>query len=294
MNTTNGVQTYIDPRLAFAAENLPKDISDIRQRFDSNTKALPVLWGLDQTGKVAVITGANCGIGFETARSLALFNCRVVFACRSEERAMEAIARIAAEKPAAGKLCTFVPLDLESLDSVRRAAEKLIAEFDHIDMLILNAAVFALPYSLTGDGLETTFQVCHLSHFYFTKLLERCLNWKSRVVVLSSESHRFSSLPPKGLNEQDLSPPPYRFRSMTAYNNVKLCNVLFARGLAKRWYQKGVCVNALHPGNMVSSHLSRNWWFYKLIFFLVRPFTKSLVNIEIKFDFEDNFQRFFI
>lgn len=62
-----------------------------------------------------------------------------------------------------------------------------------------------------------------------------------------------------------------------AYNNAKLCNVLFARGLARKLSIKGVCVNSLHPGNMVSSSLPRNWWFYRLLFAFVRPFTKSLV-----------------
>lgn len=233
VDRTNDKRTYIDPRLAFAVENLPRNISEIRQRFDCSTTAFQVMHGQDLTGKVAVVTGANSGIGFETARTLAFFGCRVLLACRSQTAAEEAIRKIADEKPAAGERCSFIPIDLGSLASVKQAATLICDQVEHIDMVILNAGVFALPHTLTSDSLETIFQVCHLSHFYLTQLLESRLDRRSRVVVVSSESHRFSSLPPIGLSEDILSPPPSRFSSMTAYNNAKLCNVLFARGLAK-------------------------------------------------------------
>lgn len=205
----------------------------MRQRFDCSSTAFQVLYGQDLSGKVAVVTGANCGIGFETARSLAYFGCRVLLLCRSEERATEAIRRITEERESAGERCSFIPCDLTSLQSVREAANLISDRVDHIDMLILNAGVFALPHSWTADGLETTFQINHLSQFYLTKLLEKHLDWRSRVVIVSSESHRFSFLPEVGLNEQHLSPPANRFMSMTAYNDSKLCNVLFMRALTK-------------------------------------------------------------
>lgn len=186
----NNKRTYIDPRLAFAVENIPQNINEIRQRFDSNSTAFQVLHGQDLSGRVAVITGANTGIGFETARSLSYFGCRVLLACRSKEKTDEAIEKIRAERESAGERCSFIPLDLCSMQSVKQAAEEIKKEVNHIDMLILNAAVFALPYTQTQDGLETTFQVCHLAHFYLCKLLGDCLDNRSRVVVVSSESHR--------------------------------------------------------------------------------------------------------
>lgn len=186
----NNKRTYIDPRLAFAVENAPRNINEIRQRFDTNSTAFQVLHGQDLSGKVAVITGANTGIGFETARSLAFFGCRVLLVCRSQAKAEEAIERIRKERNAAGERCTFIPLDLASMKSVKQAANLIKKEVNHIDMLILNAAVFALPYTQTEDHLETTFQVCHLAHFYLCKLLQDCLDYRSRVVVVSSESHR--------------------------------------------------------------------------------------------------------
>lgn len=191
---SSGKQTYIDPRLAFAQENIPESISNVRQRFDASTTALQVLHGRDLNGKIAVITGANVGIGFETARSLALHGCTVYFACRSEANAEMAMTQIRNEKQAAGDRCFYVSLDLASLRSVQECARQLKLKLPHIDMLILNAGVFALPHKLTEDGLDTTFQVSHLSHFYLTLLLEDCFNHTSRVVIVASESHRFAYL----------------------------------------------------------------------------------------------------
>lgn len=186
----NNKRTYIDPRLAFAVENPPTNICEIRQRFDASSTAFHVLHGQDLSGKVAVITGANTGIGFETARSLAYFGCRILMACRSQSKTEEAIERIRSEREAAGDRCTFIPLDLASIESVKRAAELIKSKVNHIDMLILNAGVFALPFTQTDDHLETTFQVCHLGHFYLCQLLQDCLDNRTRVIVVSSESHR--------------------------------------------------------------------------------------------------------
>lgn len=154
-------------------------------------------------------------------------------ACRSKEKTEHAIEIIRNERETAGERCSFIPLDLCSMRSVKQAAQLIKNEINHIDMLILNAGVFALPYTQTEDQLETTFQVSHLAHFYLCKLLEDCLDNRSRVIVVSSESHRFSWLPSSDLSEQILSPPAKQYTSMMAYNNAKLCNVLFARGLAK-------------------------------------------------------------
>ncbi|XP_055609815.1 WW domain-containing oxidoreductase [Uranotaenia lowii] len=267
-------KSYTDPRLAFAVEESVQ-AGELRQRFDSGTNALQVLHGRDLSGKVALITGANVGIGFETARSLALHGCEIIFACRNEKTALEAIERISAEKEVAGKRCRFIKLDLASLRSVKECAQQVKAHYKQLDLLILNAGVFALPYSITEDGFETTFQVCHLGHFHLTNLLLDLLIHTSRIVVVSSESHRFSMLS-KDMTESDLSPLPNKYWSMVAYNNAKLCNVLFAAELTKRLKSKGISVFSLHPGNMVSSQLARNWWFYRLLFTIVRPFTKSL------------------
>ncbi|XP_049815412.1 WW domain-containing oxidoreductase isoform X2 [Schistocerca nitens] len=266
--------TYTDPRLAFATEE-KEHPHDFRQRYDGSTTALQILHGRDLTGKVAVITGANTGIGYETARSLAFHGCIVVFACRSQSRAEAAIAKIQAERPNAR--CNFIELDLCSLASVKMFVVNFRHIYQSLDYLILNAGIFGLPFSLTGDGYETLFQVNHLSHFYLTLLLLSSLHSSSRVVVVSSESHRSSDLCLNNISQSKLSPSSgSHYWSLMAYNHSKLCNILFANELARRCLDKGVCVNSLHPGNLVSSDLPRHWWFYRLLFTLVRPFTKSL------------------
>ncbi|XP_012173779.1 WW domain-containing oxidoreductase isoform X3 [Bombus terrestris] len=247
----------------------------IRQRFDSTSTALSVLHGRDLRGKIAIVTGANTGIGFETARSLALHGCKVILACRDLEKGAEAVRRIQSEKE--GVMCETLHLDLSSLCSVNKAADEFQQKYRTLNILILNAGVFAIPYELTQDGFETTFQVNHLSQFYFTLLLkgplQNCHN--SRVVIVTSESHRFANLKKvEDFHRLTLSPPPYKYWFMESYNNSKLCNILFAQELAKRW--PFVNVFCCHPGNMVSSSLCRYSWIFRLTFALARPFAKSL------------------
>jgi len=117
-----GKQTITDPRLAFARQ--PKEyLYDFKQRFDGSSTALQVIYGLDLSNKTALITGANAGIGFETARTLALHGCEVIFACRSESAADTAIEKIMNERPQAK--CCFLELDLCSLESVKIAAQEV-------------------------------------------------------------------------------------------------------------------------------------------------------------------------
>ncbi|KAH0949552.1 hypothetical protein HN011_000984 [Eciton burchellii] len=271
---TNQTTTYTDPRLAFATEY--REMSQpVRQRFDGSSTALAVLYGRDLRNKVALVTGANTGIGYETARSLALHGCKVVLACRDVEKANKAVSRIQQEKETAN--CTVLEMDLSSLRSVRKAAKQFKQKFKFLNILILNAGVFGIPYQLTRDGYETTFQVNHLAHFYLSLLLSDIVQStsNSRVVVVSSESHRFSTMEkPEDIDHLTLSPPAYKYWAMGAYNDSKLCNLLFAQELARKW--PSVSVFACHPGNMVSTSISRYWWLYRLLFAIVRPFTKSL------------------
>ncbi|XP_060532670.1 WW domain-containing oxidoreductase [Cylas formicarius] len=269
--------TYTDPRLAFAIEE-KEHVDDYRQRFDGSSTALQVLHGRDLTGKIAIVTGANAGIGYETARSLAQHGCTVIFACRNLAAAEEAVLQMKSEaRLNVTENCIIIHLDLASLASVVQFANTVKSRYDKIDMLILNAGVFGLPFSKTVDGFEITFQVNYLSQFYLTMLLEPLLVQGSRVVVVSSESHRFSNLDLTNATALTLSPDTWRqYWDVSAYNNSKLCNVLFARQFAKNVQKRGVSVFSLHPGNMVATGLSRHWWFYRLLFAFVRPFTKSL------------------
>ncbi|GJQ66033.1 Wwox [Trypoxylus dichotomus] len=268
--------TYTDPRLAFAIEE-KEHVNDYRQRYDSSSTALQVLHGKDLTGKCALITGANTGIGYETARSLARHGCNVIFACRNIDSAKKAIENIRAEKPDSNNVLDVIQVNLQSLKSVITFTNIVNRRYRRIDMLILNAGVFGLSFTKTEDDYETTFQVNYLSQFLLTLLLKPLLTVGSRVVFVSSESHRFSNLSIENITASHLSPESGSlYWDMMAYNNSKLCNVLSARQLAKKWQSDGISVFSLHPGNMVSSNLARNWWLYRLVFALVRPFTKSI------------------
>src|SRR6185312_9890832 len=146
----------------------------------------------DQTGRTAVVTGSNTGLGFETAAALAAKGAHVVLAVRNVDKGNEAAARIGAQTPGASVAVT--ELDLSSLDSVRAAAEQLRSWHDTIDLLINNAGVMMTPQSTTKDGFELQFGTNHLGHFAFTGLLlDRLLAVSgSRVVTVSSVGHRFA------------------------------------------------------------------------------------------------------
>jgi len=125
LNKETQQRTNVDPRLAFAVEEPTQNVAQVRQRFDSCSTALQVLHGKDLHGRTALITGANCGIGYETARSLAHHGCEIIFACRNRSSTEAAIERIAQERPAARSRCRFAALDLSSLRSVQRFVEEI-------------------------------------------------------------------------------------------------------------------------------------------------------------------------
>ncbi|XP_069461454.1 WW domain-containing oxidoreductase [Ambystoma mexicanum] len=276
--------TYLDPRLAFTvdeagpAQGAPGGGG--RQRYDGNATAMEILQGLDLTGRVALVTGANAGLGFETAKSLALHGATVLLGCRDAARADEARRRILQEWHKAR--VESLPLDLASLGSVRRCARAFLARGLPLHLLVCNAAVFAPPWRLTEDGLESTFQTNHLGHFYLASLLREALRRaapRARVVVLASESHRFTDIRDSSSGKLDLallSPPREQYWPMLAYNRSKLCNILFSSELNRRLSPSGVTCNAVHPGNMMYTSLHRSWWLYSLLFTLARPFTKSM------------------
>ncbi|XP_006822216.1 WW domain-containing oxidoreductase-like [Saccoglossus kowalevskii] len=273
----NKKTTYSDPRLAFAVED-NAERGEITQRFDAYSTCKSILLGRDLTGQYVIITGANSGIGFETARSLAIHGAHVVMACRNLKKANAAAKKIRDERPEANLEIEVMLLDLASFRSVQQFAENYKLREWPLNILILNAAVFGLPWQLTEDGIETTFQVNHLSHFYLFQLLKNVLlnSNNPRVTVVSSESHRFVNITGNNFNVGNLSPPKNEYWSMLAYNRSKLCNVLFALELHRRMCNHGIACNVLHPGNMIYTGLPKNWWLIWFVYMFVRPFTKTL------------------
>jgi NAD(P)-dependent dehydrogenase (short-subunit alcohol dehydrogenase family) len=198
----------------------------------------------DQAGRTAVITGANAGIGFETARVLAEHGAAIVLACRDAGKARDAAARISAAAPQAAT--TVVRLDLASLASVREASEEIRAGHDHLDLLINNAGLMIPPRGVTADGFELQIGTNHLGHFALTGLLlDRLLVQPgSRVVTVSSNGHRAGRI-----NFDDLH-AKRRYRRWTAYAQSKLANLMFTYELQRRLTAAGAPTAALaaHPG----------------------------------------------
>jgi NAD(P)-dependent dehydrogenase (short-subunit alcohol dehydrogenase family) len=211
----------------------------------------------DQGGKVAVVTGANTGIGYEAARVLALGGGRVVLACRSREKGEAAVARIAAEQPAGH--AEFAALDLSDLVSVRAFAEGFARDNDRLDLLINNAGVMMCPESKTAQGFELQFGVNHLGHFALTGLLLLLLRAtpNARIVTVSSMAHRSGKMV-----FDDLHFATRGYSAMGAYTQSKLANLLFTFELQRRLEAAGADTIAVaaHPG-WTSTDLQRHsWW----------------------------------
>ncbi|WP_413757118.1 oxidoreductase [Streptomyces sp. MMBL 11-3] len=206
----------------------------------------------DQRGRAAVVTGANSGIGYVTARELARRGARVLLACRSEERGGAAVERLAAEVPHAD--ARFAPLDLADLSSVREFAAAYPREHGRLDLLIDNAGVMALPQGRTADGFETQFGVNHLGHFALTGLLMPLLlaTPGARVVSVSSVLHALGTVDLHDLNTER----PYR--RWIAYGRSKTANLLFVHELARRLAAAGsdVVAAAAHPGYAATDLMS--------------------------------------
>ena len=201
----------------------------------------------DQTGRIAVVTGANSGIGFEAARVLAHRGAKVVLACRSAEKGRAAAARIAAgQQTPAAQEPDVVELDLGSLASVGRAAEQVRSRHPRIDLLINNAGVMDVPLGSTEDGFELHFGINHLGHFAFTGLLLPQLTSApdARIVTVSSVAHVRGHV--------DFDDLGYRreYKRDSAYSRSKLANLLFTFALQRRLAAAGLPTAALaaHPG----------------------------------------------
>jgi NAD(P)-dependent dehydrogenase (short-subunit alcohol dehydrogenase family) len=206
----------------------------------------------DQTGRTAVITGANTGLGYETAAALAAKRAHVVLAVRNLDKGKEAARRL--EQATPGASVAVQELDLTSLESVRAAADQLRSQHDTIDLLINNAGVMFTPKATTKDGFELQFGTNHLGHFAFTGLLlDRLLGVEgSRVVTVSSMGHRFAS----GIRFDDLQ-WEHEYSRVRAYGQAKLANLLFTYELQRRLRGTSTIAVAAHPGGS-RTELTRN------------------------------------
>jgi NAD(P)-dependent dehydrogenase (short-subunit alcohol dehydrogenase family) len=198
----------------------------------------------DQSGRTAIVTGANSGLGLVTARELARAGASVVMACRNLEKGHAAVDEVRAAVPDAQ--VQLDELDLASLASVRAFADRFKAPHDGLDLLINNAGVMGSPRRRTADGFELQFGTNHLGHFALTSALLETMEGRedARVVTLSSTAHKMGRI-----NFDNLNGDRHYFR-WNAYGQSKLANLLFALELDRRLRAAGSAVKSLaaHPG----------------------------------------------
>lgn len=195
-------------------------------------------------GKVALVTGANSGIGRVTARTLALQGWHVFLACRDEAKTRPVLEDIAAASGGTAK-AEFLALDLGDLGSVRQCAEQFLARKLPLHLLVANAGLAGSP-GMTQSGFERTFGICHVGHFLLTQLVLDTIKASApaRIVVVASVAHRHA----KGIAFDKLRQRTASGTGLPEYAVAKLSNVLFARELARRLQGTGVTTYSLHPG----------------------------------------------
>lgn len=218
----------------------------------------------DQSDKTIIVTGANAGLGFETAKALAQKGANVVMACRSQDRAEKAMAQIADSFPNAN--LSFMQLDLTDLDSVRHFADQFIASNSSLDTLINNAGVMGPPYTRTKDGFELQMGANYFGHFLLTGLLLDVLQATpaSRIVSLSSLAHLRGAINFKDIHWEK------SYSKFKAYQQSKLACLLFALELQRRLDNTAANTMsvAAHPGVSLTE-LSRH--IPKLLYFAFLP-----------------------
>jgi len=228
-------------------------------------------------GKTVVITGANTGIGKETALDLSRRGAKIVMLCRNVEKAEVAATEI--RKATEGEVVVH-KMDLSSLASVREAAEQLGNSLEKIDILINNAGIMACPEMRTTEGFELQFGTNHLGHFLLTNLLMPLIKKAApgaRIVNVSSLAHEKGAMQWDDLNWEKTS-----YDSIAAYCQSKLANVLFTKELARKGDGSGVTVYALHPG-VINTELGRHikdtyGTLAEFAFKMAGPFIKTAVN----------------
>ena len=224
-------------------------------------------------GRVCLITGANSGIGKETALGLARMGATIIMVSRNAEKGEAALTEI--RQRSGNDHVTLLVADLASLEAVRRLAQDFRDQHQELHVLVNNAGGFIGQRVLSDDGYELTFAVNHLAHFLLTTLLLDLLKASapSRIINVSSGSHTRAEI-----NFDDLNAEA-KYSSITAYGQSKLANVLFTYELARQLEGTGVTANALHPG-VVKTGFGRNnggaiGLFFKVFHTVASPFLLS-------------------
>ncbi|RDS79720.1 SDR family NAD(P)-dependent oxidoreductase [Dyella monticola] len=212
--------------------------------FGATSTTDEVLAGIDLSGKRILVTGVSAGLGVETARALAARGAHVIGAARDLVKAQTATESVRADTRGQGGL-ELIELDLASLASVRRCADRLLARGEHLDAVIANAGVMACPFGLTEDGFETQFGTNHLGHFVFVNRIASLIQDGGRLINLTSTGHRYADV-----NLDDPNFEHTEYAEFVAYGRSKTANILFAVEFDRRHKHRGVRAAAVHPGGI--------------------------------------------
>jgi NAD(P)-dependent dehydrogenase (short-subunit alcohol dehydrogenase family) len=219
--------------------------------------------------KVALITGANSGMGKATAIAFAKMGFYVVMLCRNQDRGIAALHEVISKST--GNVALML-CDLSSLADIKRFCDEFIQKHSRLDILVNNAGVITLDRRETKDGLELQFGVNHIGHFALTnRLLDLIVSTdQSRVVVVGSGAHKIGKI------DFDNLPLKKGYNVISAYSRAKLCNILFTKELARRLSGTKTTINCVHPGAVATNMgVDRDTGFGKTIIKMLKPFFQT-------------------
>ncbi|MCR5108454.1 MAG: SDR family oxidoreductase [Lachnospiraceae bacterium] len=214
--------------------------------------------------KIAIVTGANSGMGMETTKALADEGATVIMLCRSERRGREALEKLLEKKD---RKLDLILCDLGDFASVRDFVRQIKEKYGRVDILVNNAGFISLDRQETKEGLERQFGINHIGHFLLTTELLDMMKKGARIVVVASGAHKAGNIHFDDINLK------HGYNVVRAYSQSKLANVLFTKELARRLSDKGITVNCCHPGAVATNMgVDRDTGFGKTITGLLKPF----------------------
>ncbi|XP_077334421.1 retinol dehydrogenase 11-like isoform X1 [Lithobates pipiens] len=223
---------------------------------------------VDLTGKTAIVTGANTGIGKFVALDFARRNGRVILACRSRERGQKALEEI--QRKTGNRNVVLEILDTSSMSSVRAFADRILRNEKRLDILVNNAGASGMPHAITSEGLQVTYATNHLGPFLLTNLLVDLMKRSapSRIVFLASFMHTLGFIDISNLYGKNME----KHKVYETYNSTKLMNVICARELAERLKTTGVTVTSVNPGIVMTETMRYYNLLYRVVFNIIGIF----------------------
>jgi retinol dehydrogenase-13 len=226
-------------------------------QFIDNARMIQKTTDARLDGRVCIVTGATSGVGYQAVKRLARGGAHVVMVCRNAQKAKRVKEEL--EQEFHGEI-DWIEADFSRFTDVHQAAEKILQNYQHIDVLINNAGVHYTHRTLNENGVETVFAVNHLASFLFTRLLFNRLmeSAPARIIQVNSQGHRFG-----GLDLEDLNWDKRRYKGLQGYGASKIAQLLTVWEFADQLKGSGVTINAMHPGEVRTNIGMNNGWLYR-------------------------------